>query len=397
MWQDWLFELLRGIAKLFLNPLFYITFVFAAFLGVTRVKKERKHFTVRAQNAYFELKQLLPNGVIIGLCLSILSILMVLIVPMELIMYTGALTIVLALIGRTRLLSPVYTLGLGILLTVVSLYSKWDWFLFSQSKIEAHLIIFPTAIILLGLLLIAEGILIQRNGAKWTSPRLRKSKRGQLIGVHLSERVWMVPLFLFIPSGILTIPLEGWPAFTVGDQTYSLLFVPFLLGFKQEVQGEHPISAIKVVGNQTILLGIVIAVSAIASYYLPIIAIVSILLALIGREYISYRQKLADRNKAFYFTKKNEGVMVLGVVPESPAYKMDLQVGELITKVNNIPVQNKGELYHALQKNSAHCRIEVIDIRGEVRFAQCALYEGDHHELGALLIQDEKARGNQAV
>ncbi|HWJ80200.1 MAG TPA: PDZ domain-containing protein, partial [Niallia sp.] len=74
MWQEWLLELLKGFGKVFLNPVLYVSFILAAYLGVARVKKERRHFTVRAQNAYFEMNQLLPIGLILGLIVSVLSI-----------------------------------------------------------------------------------------------------------------------------------------------------------------------------------------------------------------------------------------------------------------------------------------------------------------------------------
>ncbi|WP_445488002.1 PDZ domain-containing protein [Niallia sp. 03133] len=397
MGQDWLFELLKGVGKLFLNPVFYFSFLLAAYLGVSRVKKERKYFSVRAQNAYYELKQLFPMGLIIGLCLSIVSIGLVLLVPMEFVMYAGLAAIVFSLLFKTRFLSPVYTVGFGILLSMLSLYKQWDFFFFSKNLIEAEMYIFPTAVILLGLLLAAEGILIQRNGVKGTSPRLKKSKRGQSIGVHISNRAWLVPVFLFVPHGVLTIPINGWPVFTVGDHTYSLILVPFLLGFKQEIFGMHPITAIKSVGKKIVFFGIIIALSAVASYFFPQAAIASVVLAIIGREWISNRQKNKEKNHPFYFTRKNNGVLILGIVPDSPADKMNLKAGELITKVNNIPVQNQSQLYTALQRNSAHCKLDVLDIQGEVRFVQRALYEGDHHELGLLLIQEKTMEGNAAV
>lgn len=397
MWQDWLIELLKGFGKLFLHPLFYLSFLLAAYLGVSRVKKERKDFTIRALNAYFELKQLLPVGVIIGLCLSIISIGLVLVVPMEMVIYTGIFTLLLSLIWKTRLLSPVYTVGLGILASIASLYMGWDFFLFSESVIGGDTYIFPTAVAVLGLLLAAEGLLIQKNGSKGTSPRLTKSSRGQAIGIHLSERAWLVPLFLFLPEGVLSIPVDGWPVFTVGDQTYSIILVPFLLGFRQAVQAVHPTVAVRAVGKRVFWLGLFIAISAAAAYYFPLAAIGSVIVAIIGREWITAGQKAKEKNKGFYFTKKNKGIMILGVVPDSPADKMGLKIGEIITKVNSIPVQDEIQLYTALQKNSAHCKMEVLDTNHEVRFTQRALYEGDYHKLGILMIQDEKAKGNQAV
>jgi hypothetical protein len=397
MWQDWLLELLKGFGKLFLNPVFYLSFLFAAYLGVARVKKERRHFTVRAQNAYFELKQLLPMGIIIGLCISVFSIGLVLVVPMEFVVFTGIITIVLALIGKTRMLSPVYTAGLGIIVSSVSLFLGWDYFLFSKNNLSSSEYIFPTAVILLGLLIISEGIFVRNNGVKATSPRLKKSRRGQAIGVHLLERAWILPVFLFIPSGLLTIPFEWWPMFTVGNQTYSLLLVPFLIGSKMEVQGEHPIIAIRNVGRNIIILGSIMVVGGAAAYLYPLASIALVLVAIIGREWITRKQKSKEKNKSFYFSRKNNGVVILGIVPDSPADKMGLKIGEMISKVNSIPVQDKNQLYKALQKNSAHCKLEVFDANGEIRFVQRALYEGDHHELGLLLIPDEKVHGNEAV
>lgn len=304
MWQDWLFEFLKGFGKLFLHPLFYVSFLLAAYLGVSRVKMERKEFTIRAKNAFYELRQLLPMGIIIGLCMSILSIGLVLVVPMELIIYTGVFTILLGLLGKTRLLSPAYTLGLGLLATMASLYMGWDFFLFSKGAIGEGTYIFPTAVAVLGLLLAAEGLLMEKNGSKGTSPRLKKSSRGQSIGIHLSERVWLVPMFLFLPNGILSIPIEGWPAFTVGNETYSFIFVPFLLGFRQAVQGMHPTPAIKAVGRKVFLLGIFIALSAAAAYFIPLAAIGSILVAIICREWITASQKAKEKIKPFISRRK---------------------------------------------------------------------------------------------
>lgn len=397
MWQEWLLELLKGFGKVFLNPVLYVSFILAAYLGVARVKKERRHFTVRAQNAYFEMNQLLPIGLILGLIVSVLSIGLILVIPMELVIYTSLLTIVLVLIAKTRLLSPVYTVGLGILLSIASLYFGWDFVLFSKSDLMAEEYFFPTAIILLGLLIISEGISVRNNSRKGSSPRLKKSRRGQIIGVQLLERAWLIPVFLFIPTGTLTIPFEWWPVFTVGDHTYSLLLMPFLLGAKAEIQGEHPIIALHQIGRNIIILGSIILLGGIASYYLPIISVAFVIIAIIGREWINIRHRNVEKNRAFYFSRKNNGVVILGIVPDSPADKMGLKIGETVSKVNSIPVNNHSQLYKAIQRNSAHCKIEVLDVFGEVRFVQRALFEGDHHELGLLIIPDEIVTGNEAV
>jgi S1-C subfamily serine protease len=115
-----------------------------------------------------------------------------------------------------------------------------------------------------------------------------------------------------------------------------------------------------------------------------------VVIAIVGREALTLVQRMNDEALPFYFFKRNQGLMILGILPESPASKMALQVGELITKVNGAAVQNEKGFYESLQKNRAHCKLEVIDTNGEIRFVQRALYEGDHHELGILFVQEER-------
>src|SRR3954469_5439867 len=93
MVQDWGFELLRGLGKLFLNPITYYLFFLAALLGVSRVKRERKNFHVRVKDAYYELRQLLPLGLGLGLLLSVLTIVLGIVIPIETIIFVGVLTV----------------------------------------------------------------------------------------------------------------------------------------------------------------------------------------------------------------------------------------------------------------------------------------------------------------
>jgi hypothetical protein len=242
---------------------------------------------------------------------------------------------------------------------------------------------------LLALLLISEGILISRNATKGSSPKLVKSKRGQSVGAHEVKRLWLLPVFLLIPGDVLTLPLSFWPVFHIGAESYSLLLVPFAVGFNQQIQGMLPKQSIQFHGRKVLTLGILTLILSVVGYWYPLISIVVAALAIIGRELISLMQRLKDDNLPFYFSKKNNGLMIIGIIPESPSDKMGLQVGEIISKVNGVTIRDEHIFYEALQKNRAHCKLEVLDINGEVRFVQRALYEGDHYELGILFVQDQ--------
>lgn len=286
-------------------------------------------------------------------------------------------------------MSPVYTVGAAFF--GVILIAEYDWTVpfFKGALQGVDEKVYPSVVILLALLLISEGILISRNASKGSSPKLVKSKRGQNVGAHEVKRLWLLPVFLLIPGDVLTLPFEWWPVFHIGAESYSLLLVPFAVGFNQQIQGMLPKQSIQLHGRKVITLGIVTLILSVIGYWYPLISIGVAALAIIGRELISLMQRLKDDNLPFYFSKKNNGLMIIGIIPESPADKMGLQVGELISKLNGVTIRDEQIFYEALQKNRAHCKLEVLDINGEVRFVQRALYEGDHYELGILFVQDQ--------
>lgn len=65
---------------------------------------------------------------------------------------------------------------------------------------------------------------------------------------------------------------------------------------------------------------------------------------------------------------------------------MGLIAGEVIKKVNGLEVHTEDELYEALQINAAHCRLEVLDHRNEIRLTQHVVHSDDHHRIGLLLV-----------
>jgi hypothetical protein len=388
--QLWLFELLKGTGRLFLHPVFYYLIFLSGILGVSRVKRERKNFHTRTFDAYFELRQLLPIGLLLGLVLTIVTIIAGLTLPFAAILLIAVFTLLWSLTANIRFMSPVYTVGAAFF--AITLITEYEWTipLFSNTFQALEEKVYPSLVILMALLLISEGILITRNASKGTSPKLVKSRRGQNVGAHEVKRLWLLPMFLLIPGKVLTLPFEWWPVFNIGAESYSLILVPFAIGFNQQIQGMLPKQSIQLQGRRVTTLGVLILILSVIGYWYPLISIGVAALAIISRELISLMQRLKDDNLPFYFSKKNNGLMIIGIIPESPADKMGLQVGELISKVNGVLIRDEHVFYEALQKNRAHCKLEVLDINGEVRFVQRALYEGDHYELGILFVQDEK-------
>nr|WP_059172236.1 PDZ domain-containing protein [Bacillus sp. FJAT-27445] len=397
MIEQWGIEVLKGIGRMLLHPVFYYAFFLAAVLGVSRVKRERKNFTVRAQDAYFELRQLVPAGLFAGLLLSLIVLVSGVVVPVAAIMLAALFTLLFSLAGNMRFIGPAYTVGAAFF-ALIYLGGKNFNIPFVREAFEtASGRIYPSIAVLIALLLIAEGILLLKRGSIGTSPKLITSKRGQRVGVHEARRLWLVPVFLFIPGSVLTLPFDWWPVFSIGENTYSLFLVPFAIGMHQQIQGMLPAEGVRGYGKKVTTLGVLVLLVSAAGYWYPVAAIGAAALAILGREAIAFIQKVKEENRPFYFSRKNEGLMIIGILPGSPADNMDLKVGELISKANGMPVRNENELYEALLQNRAHCKLEVFDANGQIRFVQRALYENDHHELGILFVHEDRKWDEKAV
>lgn len=209
--DSWLFEFLKGIGRFFLHPLFYFFIFITLVVGYNRVKRERKFFHVRIFDSISELKYMSSRGVFLGLILSLIMIGAGVVIPTGALAIITIVSLVLGLTFRLRWLSPAYVLGLTLLLSITlpGLSTGVVWI---DSMLAELTSIHPTALsLLLGLLLIVEGILISKDGSRISSPRFETSKRGRLIGSHVSNRLWMLPIFVLLPGEAVSSVFPWWP------------------------------------------------------------------------------------------------------------------------------------------------------------------------------------------
>ncbi len=390
-------ELLQGMWLLFLHPLFYGFILVAFLIGLKRVKRERKEFKVRVHPVIDNLIFSLLPGILIGLIGSVIFVAAGVTLPIGMIALIGLMYLVLGLTFKTRYLNPAYAITLaavaGLVLPTfesgISFLDKW--------VLDIQETPLDSLAVIIGVLLVQEGILVIWKGADRTSPRLFKGKRGHYIGAHEATRLWIVPQFLVLPVGSIPV-LDWWPLFPMGAVGFSFFLVPFAIGYRQLVTHTLPAEAIKHLGKQVLLLGIIVTgIAAVGHFYeLPLLIAIAIAAGLAGRELITLITSQRDDTRPSFFVPRDRGVMILSVVPGTPAAKMGLKVGEVIVKVNGVTLSPESSLYRALQINAAYCKLEVLDLNGEIRFVQGSLYQNEHHQLGVLLVHDVVDR-NAAV
>ncbi|CAG9621454.1 PDZ domain-containing protein [Sutcliffiella rhizosphaerae] len=387
--ESWVFELLKGVGRLFIHPVLYVTLAVAVVLGYFRVKRERYDFLIRIEYGLTEFQKACKS-LLIGIALSVFTIGIGVILPFGTIVLLGLFTILFTLFIKPRLLSSAYIFGFAFLGVILLPNIETSISLLQSLFVSIAGTDLSTLALLMGMLIVVEGLLVWKQASFQTSPMLHKSKRGLPVGSHVVQRVWILPLFLFVPvtSGGITTYFDWWPVLQVGEHTLTIWLVPFAVGFYQHLRASLPKVTIPILGKQLFFLGLLVFLISASSLLWATSAIIAAIVAIFGRGWLQYRTRIQEDRQRPLFVQRDDGLVILGVIPDSPAEKMNLQIGEIITKVNNIPVKTVPQFYEALQKNRAFCKLHVVDINGEIRFAQSALYEGDHHELGLLFIQE---------
>lgn len=389
MVKEVLLEVLTAASLFFLNPLLVATLIAAVFLGYTRVKRERRSFRVRLMPGFTELQRLLseswPYAIILSILLS----------GVGLVVDSGWLVLfcIAAFVGllsfNYKIMSPIYFVAVAFF-AIYFMEKYVGNFVFrgwSPTDVDLFGDLAITVAIIAGLLLVTEGFLIKRFGDRDTSPYLKKTKRGLHATVFKTKRLWLLPVLFLVPGELVSSYLPYWPQFTLGQSAYTFVPVPLIIGFSQVFRSSYPTIIIPKIGRGVIAIGTVVFVLGISAIWLPVLGVVAILVGVVGRVTYSIVLSLRERSGAFIVSPKSTGVVIAGVLPDSPGDKMGLLSGECIRSVNGLEVTNEKELYDAIQINAAHCRLQVLGRDGEVRLMQQVIYRHDHHRLGILVIR----------
>ena len=126
-----------------------------------------------------------------------------------------------------------------------------------------------------------------------------------------------------------------------------------------------------------IWLGIIALAIAIAGMWWSIFSIAAVIIAILGRGWISYRHRVRENSATYYFTPQKKGAYGISHYSFFTSREIRAANGRDYYKCNGQITLNKDEFYKALQKNRAYCKLEVFDVNGEIRFVQGALFEGD--------------------
>ncbi|GAB2544865.1 PDZ domain-containing protein [Gracilibacillus alcaliphilus] len=383
--MEWVIESGLTIGRAFLQPFIYLFVLFIFLSGYIRIKKDRKNIGSKVYSYFYEARYTLSISIMMGIGISILSIVGGFAFSLPFALLTGVIMLIAGIAGRFSWLSAGYTLSIaGLITAVIQLFGAAYLPAFMMEMFQdVHLIFIP---FLIGMLLIAEAWQLSKVRSEETFPEYIDSGRGKKVGQHRIKKIMLIPFIALVPGGWLEPFADWWPLIDIGENSYGLILVPFLQGFEYVAKTRLPQQAGKWLAKWNLLLAFVILALSIAGYFVTWITYIALALALLGKEFIVYYYRNQEHNHAVYFQPHHQHLLVLGVIADTPAVDLGLVPGEQIVKVNDVKVSTEEEFYHAVNQNRAYCKISVRDLNGEIRFAQRALYEGEHYNLGILFV-----------
>lgn len=382
------FEIVKAIGKMFLNPLLYWLLFISLLISYKRVKDERLQFTKELFPLGAEFNQTIFITLFGSISVSFVMILANTLFINEIILFLSIIIFILTFTTGFRLLAASYSLGLTFVL--FKILEAFNNRLIIDGLISNHT--FSSIALLIALFLLIEASMYRRIKNERSFPEIVKSKRGSWFGIYHVQKASFVPFLVFVPGDLTISSVTIFPYLTIGGEQVSFALIPFITGFHHIISGQLPESVGKKLSKNNLLLGLIVLVISLSSFYLPGLAFFAVSIALFGKILIEYLMTKHDRESGLYFLHLNKPLKVFHIVANSPASELGFRVGDMITKVNNQSINTIDELNEILANKLIYPTFEVISDNHEVRKITNTKFKGNYLSLGLIFAVEVNKR-----
>ncbi len=232
----------------------------------------------------------------------------------------------------------------------------------------------PALMGLVAILHLMESLLIFLNGSAAATPVYLEQK-GRQVGAFYLQRAWPVPLALLILAVLspteaaagVSMP-DWWPLLRTSPEIlanpgaiFFLYALPAALGYSDlAVTGPPRAKTRRTSLHLAIYSLALLGLSVAATYWTPLVWVVALFGPLAHEGVVRLGNRLEMGGEP-YFVPSGTGLMVLDVVPGSPAARNGLGPGWVVTHVNGEAVRGREEFEDALDRagQAGELRLEV--------------------------------------
>lgn len=392
----------KNILMIFLlflvQPLFLAGIFYSLWNYRKRVTYVRETYRMNFNRKAFELWDYFFKGILLAIGLSVLSIAVG--VPLTIewyLLYQGVSLLLLAM-GGSRFIHPVFSFSISTLVLYLMDYFNQplplNWL--SQQFSSPHFIIdfkaadiaslSLNALFFTALMIMFTGLFMKNKDFNKFYPIFRASQRGKKIAKYQNKFLWLLPLAILVPGNLIEPFAPWWPFLTIGGEQFAILLLPVLIGLKFTVSTQLIEEALENIKKDYQILGILALLLFAGSYFYKDLAIVSLFILMLGALFIYYRHRQREKLWTFKYGPAEEGLRVIAIRPGSPAERMNLTIGSVITHINEEEMMTKEDFHEVITYNRSYIRMRLKRTDGEVIMVETPLYDDDVNNLGLLIL-----------
>lgn len=382
----------------FIQPLFLVGLFYAVWNRRQRLAYVRETYRMNFNRSAFELTDYLFKGLLIALTLSVISIGLGVPLTIEWYIVYQVISVFVLLLTGSRFIHPLFTFSLSSL--VLFLMQRFgqtlplsrlanainqESFIIDFQPDQFMNVLFNSLFFIVFFLLVTSFLMKDKDFNK-LYPILRASQRGKTIAKYQNKFLWLLPVAILVPGRLIAPIAPWWPLLNIGSQDFGVLFLPVIIGLHFTVSTQSIQEALQYIKKDFQRLAGVAAILLVGSYFYRFLTIISLTLLLVGGFVIYYRHRQRENLWTFKYGPADEGLRVIAVRPESPADRMNLSIGTIITHINEEEMTSKEDFYEVITYNRSYIRMRLKRPDGEVIMVETPLYDDDANNLGLLIL-----------
>ncbi|MGI6065826.1 MAG: PDZ domain-containing protein [Bacillota bacterium] len=380
-WIEIIVQVVKAFIQLLYSPLFWVVMLLLAYQYYQMYKSKEALFGIKGETLwpYFLA---IGSGLVGGLAASFLMVFLGISLNNIGIIWLWPVAILLLFISP-RLVCFSYAGGL------ISL----SYLIFGVPHVDV-----PQLMALVALLHMVEALLILVTGHVDAVPVYMRHQSGRVIGAFNLQKFWPIPMvalaFMVVPGGefvegFVQMP-NWWPLIKPGGVqesakvVYQLIPVVAALGYGDLAAVSSPREKSRKSSFHLFLFSFVLLGLSVLASHVSWTAFLPALFSPLGHEMVIRLSQKEGQSGTPLYVDPVRGVMVLDVLPGSPAYRLGLRTGDIILDINGWPVNSKYDMSVALEDSLGFIEAEWLQYKSN-KFSRNAIRKGLGQPFGVIL------------
>lgn len=375
--------ILVNIELMLREPVFWLVVVLVG-LQYRRMNSLRENiYGVPLKSNWNEVGTALIFGLVGGLLGSVLMVFIGVTLTGSGLMYIWPLAILLMLVNA-RFICFAYAGGILALSRI--------FFGFPQINVSQVLA-------LVAVLHMVESLLIFFSGYLGAIPAFFRDRAGRVVGGFTLQKFWPIPIAALafvvgmdVPPGSVDMP-GWWPLIKPGVRDaeniiYTLIPVVAALGYGDMAIARDPRRKSRISAGYLALYSAVLLLLAVLSDGSTLLGVVAALFSPLGHELvinIGRRLEMADPP---IYVPSPDGLALLDVLPDSPAWRAGMRSGDVILAVNGLPVRRRADLAAIMYAVNPPLQVDFLSRRKNRYRRELLSYSNEGRVLGFLPVPE---------